>query len=349
MSYYFFTVFVTLFFSFLENRVTNKTYKRLLISLLVLILILISGLRVDNTLYSDEWNYRQSFNTISQLSFQELKLSLTDEPAFLILNWVLSRFINDSQIIIFVCSAIINIIYINFIYKYSKNVSFSLYIYVCSGLFFTSMNIIRQYLAFAIVLAGFKHLINKEIIKYTIYVLIAFLFHKSAIIALLYYFVLNSSFIIKHKIVSVVFIALILVNFNNLLNMFQNSFYGDYVQEFGSSGYGVGLLRILFWSIIYLFILWKSRYLNRKFENIEIFIKTCFVSFSILLISSQYVYVARLDYFQICSVIVIPFIPYVFKQRDRWIITISICSLFFLYGWYQTLGFNMSNLFFTFL
>lgn len=349
MSYYFFTVFTVIFFAFLEKKVENKIYKKFFFFLLVLMLILISGCRVDNALYSDEWNYRHSFTNISQLSFQKLDLSLTSEPAFTLLNWILSRFTNDPQIFIFVCSAVINAIFVNFLHKYSKNFIFSIFIYICSGFFFTSMNIIRQYIAMAIIILGFEHLKNKKIIKYTLYVFIAFLFHKSAIMALIFYFILNSTFILKHKIISFIFIVLILLNFNNLLNIFENSFYSDYVNEFSDSGYGVGIIRILFWSIMYLFILWKSEYLQRKFNIDEIFIKTIFLSFSILLISSQYVYVARLDYFQICSIIMIPFMPHIFKQHNRGIINIGMYSIFFLYGLYLAAGTNMSNLIFTFL
>ena len=70
MSYYFFTVFTVIFLAFLEKKVENKIYKKFFFFLLVLMLIVISGCRVDSTLYSDEWNYRQSFTTISQMSFR---------------------------------------------------------------------------------------------------------------------------------------------------------------------------------------------------------------------------------------------------------------------------------------
>lgn len=346
---YIFTLIIILLLSYLYDRSKTRQQKKLCVIFIFLFLVCISGLRLDTTLYSDEWNYRYIFQSYEGISFSTLDLNFINEPGFILLNWVLANITHNPQSLIFICALLTNLSFVLFIQKYSKNFTFSIFIYITAGTFFTSMNIIRQYIAIAIILLGFKHLLSKNLKIFTIYVFIAFLFHKSAIIALFLYFIINSIIIEKHKIVSFLIILFVLTNFNNILDLFSTSLYDEYVQTFNESGYGVGLMRLIFWSFFYIVIIWKQKYLIKKTNLQTIFFNSIFISWSILLISIQYVFIMRLDYFQSCSLILIPSIPYYFKKSERINIKIIIYILFFIYGLYLTSGMNIHNLLFTFI
>lgn len=309
-------------------------------------LVLISGLRVDSTLYSDEWNYRYAFQGYTKMNFNSLDLNILKEPGFTLLNYFIAQITDNSQVLIFLCAFITNLSFVLFLYRYSNDFTFSLFLYITGGTYFSSLNVIRQYLAIAIILFGFKYLLTQDLKRFTPFVLIAFLFHKSAVIAFIFYFLINSSLINKHKLISFFFIIFIFLNFNSLLNLLSNSGYGNYVESFSTEGYGVGIIRIAFWSLLYLVILLfqKSNDINSIKDK---FLNCIYISFSILILSAKYVYVARLDYFDCCSLVVIPTIPYSFREKK--FVKISLYLLFFIYGWYLTRSNNMTNILFTFI
>lgn len=340
---YLFSVISTLILSFFYIKSDNK---KIWVGLIILMLVLISGLRVDSTLYSDEWNYRYAFESYGKMSFNALDLNLLKEPGFTLLNYFIAQLTHNSQFLILICAFITNLSIIVFLFRYSNNFLFSLFLYITGGTFFSSMNIMRQYLAIAIILFGFQYILNKDLKKFMIFVLIAFLFHKSAIIALFFYFLINSSLINKHKIISFFIIIFIFFNFNNFLSLLSNSGYGNYVESFGSDGYGVGIIRIAFWTMLYLLILFfqKANDINSIKDK---FLNAVYTSFSILILSAKYVFIARLDYFNCCSLIMIPTIPNSFRQKK--FVKYLICLLFFIYGWYLTRTNNMTNLLFTFI
>lgn len=350
MSFYLFTLALVMFFSYLVDKKEIQKYKFFFLFLVILSLILISGFRVDTTLYSDEWNYRHAFNSYDGMPFKNLKLNLFNEPGFIFLNWILANVFHNSQSLILVTSIITNTLITLFIYRYTKHFTFSMFLYISSGSFFSSMNIIRQYLAIAIILSGFKYIEEKNLKKFLIIVFIAFLFHKSAIIMIFVYFYVNSLFIDKHKFIAFLLILLIMYNFSSILQVFENSMYNDYVTSYMESGYGVSAIRVLFWSIIYVFILWRQGFFIRQFKVKKIMFNSIFISFGIILISSLYVYVNRLDYLSICSYTLIPMIPYCFVKKSRLVIQYLIIFLFFAFGMYSVKDMTFfEHLIFTFL
>lgn len=76
-------------------------------------------------------------------------------------------------------------------YTIAKNVKseyrlFILLIFVCSTIYFGTMNAMRQYVAIAIMLFGFESLKNKKYIRYVIYIVLAMQFHSSSVCMIVY-------------------------------------------------------------------------------------------------------------------------------------------------------------------
>ena len=98
----------------------------------------------------------------------------------------LSRMIwNDSQSLILL-SAIITVgLYCWTIYHRSSTYLLSMLLYLMLGQWQGSFNGIRQYLAAAILFSGYQFILEKKYLQYGLIVLIASLFHKSAIVMVL--------------------------------------------------------------------------------------------------------------------------------------------------------------------
>lgn len=346
MSIYILTIIIVAIFTFLMQQAQNKKTGLFLLICLILFLIIVSGFRFDNTLYSDEWNYRYMFDQYIDMPFNSLDFNISSEPGFSVLVWVLAQLFRDSQSLILVCAIITNISFVKFLYTHSKDFRLTMFLYISAGYYFTSMNIMRQYIAISILLFGFKYLENKQLKNFIIFIFVAFLFHKSAFIALIIYFIVHSRIIRQHKFISLFIVGILMINFNSLINILENTAYENYANTFLNSGYGVGFIRVLFWSIIFLFMIFKSKLISNKVMNYNVFFNNVILSFSINLISLLYVYVSRLDYFSICNVILIEKIPYCFTKESRTIVKLIIIVVFFVFGLYENWGINYHNILF---
>jgi hypothetical protein len=110
------------------------------------------------------------------------------EPGFYLLNRFLSLFITSSVAMYGVYSFIILAPVAYFIYRYSKDVWLSTWLYVTLTFFYAIMDFVRQGIAVSIILMGYKFLREKKPIPYLLLVLLAAMFHKTAFIMIPVYF-----------------------------------------------------------------------------------------------------------------------------------------------------------------
>lgn len=88
---------------------------------------------------------------------------------------------------VFVITHVFIILFIWLYMRDSENLCISIFVFMFSAAFNISMNIMRQYIAIAICAYAIKYIEEKKLIKFCIWVFIAFLFHSTAIIFLLIY------------------------------------------------------------------------------------------------------------------------------------------------------------------
>lgn len=179
---------VFLIYSFLTSLfyIKSKKTKKQKIWFLIanfIPLIIISGFR-SSTVGIDTKQFTEAFSAIIKMAPNEFD-RLRYEYGFSYLCWILGKFSTDPQILIFTTSMFINVSVARFIYKNSDDICLSTILYVLCNFFFSYMNIMRQAIAIAIILWGFEYLKEKKYIKYSIFVVIASLFHGSALLALL--------------------------------------------------------------------------------------------------------------------------------------------------------------------
>lgn len=112
-----------------------------------------------------------------------------DEPGIKMLTWVVVR-VHDDYALLMGLAALITVGLFMWNYaKYSTYFALSVLFFVLTGVLHGSFNGVRQYLAAAIVLAGHQLIVERKFLKYALVVGIATLFHVSALVLILLYFV----------------------------------------------------------------------------------------------------------------------------------------------------------------
>lgn len=257
---------------------------------------------ITGTLYEkiggggDYDNYRSMFNSISQSNIPDIELG------FYYLNLFIKRFTDEYSIAFFIFILIINFLILKIIYKYSKNIEFSLLMYVIMGGYFTATNITRQFIALAIYVYSIQYLIEKRYICYLIMGFIAFQFHTTAIVPVSLSLVIR---VFNEKISSNYIKYVVIVNMMIIIEPIIRQigidlFYEGY--ESGTFFYGSNKLHYivqLAFLILYIISIKKINSNETKF-----FINLATVASGFTLLSQNMVLYARLaSYFNIFHVL----------------------------------------------
>ena len=254
----------TLIILYGAEKTYNKNIKIFLYFLAVIPFIVVSGIRYDlGTDYS--FRYVPDYNSIAN---GEDVVNL--EFGFKLLIKLCILFTNNPQILFVITSIIINALFFYVVYKYSKNIIYSIIILFFNGFFFSSLNIVRQCLAISIILIGYTFLIKEDNIKrnilYIIFLFIAFSIHKSSIITASFLFftrrnIMNWKWVIPCTILVLLLGEKLLIPLKELLKNTKYSVY--FLEKFLESD--VSIIYLIENTIIY--ILMNIKYYYDKKNN----------------------------------------------------------------------------------
>lgn len=168
-----------------------------------------------------------------------------DEPGYGALVWIATRFYNDGSAPIFLASLVSVSLPLFIICRYSKELLLPTFLFMTLGCWTGAFNGIRQYLAAAVLLCGYKSLRDKNALKYCLIVFVAFLFHRSAIVFLFLYFVINREINITNIMLLVAAAGLLLVSYDRLFSFANYIMDAEYSLEDVYTSTSVNRLRIL--------------------------------------------------------------------------------------------------------
>lgn len=117
------------------------------------------------------------------------QFSWDGEPGIRVLTWLTIRLNDDSAWFIAITAIITIGLFTRTYAKYSTIFAFSILLFVLTGPWNGSFNGVRQYLAAAIVFAGHQFIVDRKFVKYALVVALGVLFHVSALVLILLYFV----------------------------------------------------------------------------------------------------------------------------------------------------------------
>lgn len=175
------------FFRFHENDLKWKKQSYAYEILVVSFLILLVGLR-KNTVGLDSKVYSNIiYRSFSSMSWERLKPQLTffNEPGYKLLNWLLgNRLHADYPVLFMVCGAVSVAPVAVLIHKHSDYPELSWCFYLLFGFYTFAFSAMRQAFATGITALAFLCIPQKKPLRFVLLVLLATMFHKTAIIFL---------------------------------------------------------------------------------------------------------------------------------------------------------------------
>lgn len=200
-----------------KNFKNNKKKIAIFFSIIAVLLpSLLAAFRVEgvgtDTLYYVKSNFEAA---LMSNTFEQFNRIFELELLYNLLVYIVSRFTNNINILYFMIQAIIMLFVYRACYDQKENspmwLSFLLFLLLYYN---RSLNMIRQSLALAIILYSFKYIKDKKLVKYTLFVIIASLFHKTALVSLIIYFMVRlierkENFLYKFFILLISFMFLV--------------------------------------------------------------------------------------------------------------------------------------------
>lgn len=303
---------------------------------------------------TDTYNYFRLFDEINS-SFYQVKFTLKPECGYIAFNKIIGYFTTNHQIFLLLINIFVLCTIFKFLNKYSKNVWFSVLLFVFLGYFDSTMTLIRFNIALAITLFSYQYLLEKKFFNFLFCVFIASLFHLSAwIFTISYIFILCKNKLLSNQKYFLFLLSLFILFFfidyliHAFLGFFQ--FYSSYENNktFGvqSSMKLAPILEFLTILSITIFahILLKKR---QQQSNIDIlFFYLALIACYFTMLSFIFTPIGRIGkYFSIGTIVLIPnLISTIPNIRNNVILKISvimICVLryfiiaYFRPEWYQ--------------
>ena len=228
-------------------------------------IIFIMGSRNHLTGVSDINVYYNYYDYISSISFKDIFQCnpYGFELGYVLLNKVSSLFFHNPQTILYLEAFICVLCTSYFIYKNSQKMFDSLMYFMCFGCMMFALSGFRQAIAMSICLVSIEFIKQKKILPFSILVLIACMFHQTALIFFISYFLINSDFKIKHISVLILFLLLVIVFNNEIIFIANNVFNRHYEGYIGSSFNGI-MYVIIDLLIIVMAIITKNENNNRN-------------------------------------------------------------------------------------
>ncbi len=219
-----------------------------------IIMALMIGLRYKGVGSGDTQFYYNNWELMSEVPFSLLSTQLTSvdlEYGYQICVWLLSHIFPWGQWLLIFTGIFFSFAVCRFTFRNSKNPILSLVLFNCLGLFNFMVQGLRQSIAMSICLFAYEYCKNKKFWRFAILIIIACLFHSSAVIFAIVY-ILN---FLKLDIKRLgLFALMIIIGFNLLPTIFK---FMNYVMndnyDMTSAAESGGVVAILIYVVIILF------------------------------------------------------------------------------------------------
>ncbi|WP_377864780.1 EpsG family protein [Bacillus sp. R86525] len=337
-----FIVFILAFFArYFAMPVTTGIVmlkpNRLLILMATTSLVLVSGFRNN---IGDTYFYMHAFKVTD---FNWGYIQNSKDVGFSILQMILKVYTDDPQVLIFITALITNILIVAVLYKYSRMIELSLYVYIASGMYLVSMNGVRQYLTAAIIFTATKYILDGNWKKYFLIVLFASTFHQSALVLIPIYFVVRRKAWSTITFILLFLAVLIVIGFNQFAEAFfatiGDTQYGHY-KDFQEGGANILRVAVEATPLILAFI--GRHKLRELFPKSDYIVNMALLGLVFMIISTQNWIFARFSiYFGLYQLILISWVIKVFIEKDQKLIYYAVILCYFIYFVYEhviTLG-----------
>ena len=334
----FYTVLGITFFLALLIRVTRKEhiiFSKVIMIIMVTILIVVGGTQInigDTPVY---------INIFKSVVANPSNADFNYDGGFIYFILLLTYISSDPQILIIVCSIIINLTNIKMFFKYESLIELQMFLYITSGYYIVTMNGLRQCIVASVLLWATKYIINGELVKYLIVVFFMSFLHQSALIMIPVYFISRCKPWSKliYGLIGISFCGVLL--FDKLVpiifKFLQQSNYSHYESYISATGQGSNVIRIFIAAVPVIISYIKRDELKEKWSQSNVFVNMSLLNIIFYMFSSFNWIFARFNiYFQLYTFILLPYlIKECFKGKERRLIYFLCIVCYFIIFWFK--------------
>ena len=310
-----------------ENKKTRRNTK-IFMFMCSIAVIAIMGLRYEYTGSLDTHNYFLVFESAkSSTDFMEYMketafsegVSVLGEPAFFAYVWLASRVLPGPRWFLLLSSAIVVTLTARFIKNNSDNYGISWMVFICLGPLTFAMNAMRQVFAMSICLFAYDFAKEKKFIPFVLVVFLAFMFHKSAMIFILMYFIRNMRFNYKWVTFLAAASVAVLVFANNIAVFYDSVVGEDYADAESFESGGASTI------IIYVAVILLAFVFSKRLKEQKVFVQLALVVFGFVLYLCRFIsspIYERISYYFFYFVMILtPSVVSDMNERDRSLVT----------------------------
>lgn len=293
-------------------------------------LFLLGILRGD-TVGGDLENYLAYFDDFCKLnSFGDVWYVSSHEPGYQLYTYLISRLSSSHRAFFFFTYSLSLIGPVYLIGKYSKMPLYSFFLYFSLGFYTNTFNNVRQSIAISICFLAFHFLFQRNFYKYAGMVLLATMFHYSAIITLLLYPLVGNRITIKKIILYLTTgVGLYILASVTILSFFINLLafkYGDMELAISSESAGFGMMALYALVLFGELFIYKSKIMSttQNMERMSFFIQLQLLALLCQMFAPLFSSMLRMTfYFFIPIIVVIPYMACTYRPYKKLIITIA--------------------------
>ena len=273
-------------------------------------LFIIAGFRHVDIL-NDSLTYAINFSNIDP-NEPIFKIEGRFEPLYQILSKLIYIYVSSEPLALFVVtSIIIQFITVRFLYKYSNNLCLSVFLFITFRFYFFMVSGIRQGIAVALCFFAIDYLLKNKKTAFVFIVIFATMFHYSALIFLIIFFIKDVSFNFKYLFFIGTMTILTMLSMTYISNtLFSYMNYGKQYYEAGielDSTFGATLITLNYLLVFLFGYLFKYKKLSSPtaIDNVEIW--GIFIAFLIQALCIKFGILIRFTYyFAPLAVLIIP-------------------------------------------
>ena len=291
--------------------------------------------------YKNPFGYLASFERIAKYTWEQvfsLYSFLNYEKGYIILNKLISIISTERQFLLIVCAFLSLLPIALIIRKYSNDILFSIIIYMGLPSYLILFSGLRQGIAIAICFFSIRFIDKKKVIKFIICIILATLFHYSAIVFIIAYPVYWLSIGKKFRILSIPVIFIVFALRYPLFSILSSIF----KENVESDANGAVTLFLIFVGIYFF-----CTFFYTSDVKTNGYLNLLYIACICLCFSGVYSTALRVGYyFIIVLTLLLPDV--IMKIEDEKIFTISkiiVFNCFLLFGMYSlaTTGWTCTN------
>ena len=321
-----------------EENKDKKNAKKIYCIFVALVLLFFSWARNEKLGNSDTVNmYIPRFNLVQKLSFYETFLKFIEtEPVFYLITKIITMISTNINFYFMLCAIPLIAGVTKLIYKYSEMPVLSCFMFLGLGYYFISYITLRNSIALGILLFSLDYLIQRKLWKFLLVVIIASLFHSSALFFIMAYPITFFDFKINLKWISIFLLFVIMIIFKDFfINIFFIFIKNSHLLLYKDRN--VSLSLTLFVEYLLLFISTlpyrESYYEKNKKEANTLYILTYMGALLALLVVMQDVMYRVSTFYYIYIIILLPnCINMIIKEKYKWVLSIIVMIFFVVLG-----------------